>query len=475
MICLILVGGLIWLTRTWFDFTAPIIRLEPETGLLGVKQQFTLALSDEKSGLSQVKVWLRQGEHQKEILSQNFPGRRLGRGGQEHQTQLAFEIDTKAWGFQEGPAALHVEARDFALMGWFRGNRAELVRPLTIDLTPLRLSVISINEFLNQGGTGLVTYTVNKPVAKTGLLVNGVFFPGYRVKGKEGGHFLAFFAIPYDLPRPLTLELMAEDLSGTTLRTKLLYRLKPRRWRMDTLQISDAFLQQKLAEFQDMNPEFKKLSDPLAVFLQVNQQERLRNDQFILELCRESQPEPLWQGPFVRLPRSKPMASFADHRTYKYQGREIDKQVHLGQDLASLERAEVPAGNGGLVIFTGNLGIYGNTIVLDHGLGIFSLYSHLSEIKVSKNQKVQKGDILGHTGATGMAGGDHLHFAVAIHGHFVNPVEWWDAHWLKDQVYRQFALAGLPVPKITATSSPEDTPAAASPAPGSPKKKKKRP
>ncbi len=466
---LALIAGMVWLTGTWFDLRAPVIEMQPEVKLLGPKQTFTLRLSDDNSGLSQVTVWLQQEGNRKEVLAQTFPGRRWGRGGQNRQAEIPLILEPKAWGFQEGPATLTAEVRDFSLMGWFRGNRAELVRSLTIDLTPLRLTFTSINEFLNQGGTGLVTYQVNKPMAKTGLVVNGVFFPGYPVKGEEPGRYLAFFAVPYDLPQPLTLELLALDLGGTEVRHRLFYRLKPKKWKNDILTIGDDFLQRKMAEFQEMNPQLKGVTDPLAVFLHINQEERMKNDRIIQEVCQSSQGEPLWQGPFLRLPNSKPMAGFADHRTYKYHGREVDKQVHLGQDLASLERAEVPAGNTGVVVFTGPLGIYGQSVIIDHGWGLFSLYSHLSEIKVEPNQKIHRGDILGRTGATGMAGGDHLHFAVMIHGHFVNPVEWWDPHWLKDQVYRQFANVGLPVPTTKAA------PAAAPEAVKAPAKKKKRP
>ncbi len=113
--------------------------------------------------------------------------------------------------------------------------------------------------------------------------------------------------------------------------------------------------------------------------------------------------------------------------------------MHLGQDLASLKKAEVPAANNGLVVFTGPLGIYGKSVILDHGWGLFSLYSHLSEIKTEKGQKLNKGDILGRTGATGMAGGDHLHFSIMVQGKFVDPLEWFDPHWIKDQVDRQLA------------------------------------
>ena len=310
-----------------------------------------------------VSVGLRSGsarEVAKKKLSPK-PSLAVAGGGadSERAVELPLSVEPKAWGFKDGPAELLVEARDYSWMGWLRGNRARLVRNVTIDLTPLRLTFTSINEFLIQGGTGLVTYQVNKPMAKSGIVVNGEFFAGFPIKGGDSGKYLAFFAVPYDLPQPLTLELLAVDQGGAEARTKLLYRLKTKRWKADKIKLGDDFLNKKMQEFQEINPELKNINNPLEVFLKINQDERGKNARLIQEVCSRSQPERLWQGAFMRLPNSKPMAAFADHRSYLYQGREIDKQVHLGQDLASLEKAEVPAANNGVVVFTGPLGIYG--------------------------------------------------------------------------------------------------------------------
>ena len=160
---------------------------------------------------------------------------------------------------------------------------------VTIDLTPLRLTFTSINEFLIQGGTGLVTYQVNKPMAKSGILVNGEFFSGFPIKGGDSGKYLAFFAVPYDLPQPLSLELLAVDQGGAEARTKLLYRLKPKRWKADKIKLGDDFLNKKMAEFQEMNPELKNLTTPVEVFLRINQDERGKNAQVD---SRGLQPEP---------------------------------------------------------------------------------------------------------------------------------------------------------------------------------------
>jgi murein DD-endopeptidase MepM/ murein hydrolase activator NlpD len=134
------------------------------------------------------------------------------------------------------------------------------------------------------------------------------------------------------------------------------------------------------------------------------------------------------------------MARFADHRFYFYKGQRVDDKVHLGVDLASLTNAPVLASNNGKVIFGDRLGIYGLAVVIDHGQGLASVYGHLSKIEVSPGEVVKKGQTIGLTGDTGLAGGDHLHFSVMLQGIFVNPVEWWDPHWIADNVTKKLSL-----------------------------------
>jgi len=134
------------------------------------------------------------------------------------------------------------------------------------------------------------------------------------------------------------------------------------------------------------------------------------------------------------------MARFGDRRLYYYKGEKIDEQTHLGVDLASLANSSVQAANNGRVIFAESLGIYGLTVVLDHGQGLASTYSHLSNIDVKIGQEVKKGEIIGSTGQTGLAGGDHLHYGVMVSGLFVNPIEWWDSHWIEDNITKKLAI-----------------------------------
>ncbi|MGD8241681.1 MAG: M23 family metallopeptidase, partial [Desulfobacterales bacterium] len=160
----------------------------------------------------------------------------------------------------------------------------------------------------------------------------------------------------------------------------------------------------------------------------------------LTRLSEKATPEIAWEGVFMRLPQAANRAQFADHRDYKFRGKIIDRQVHLGADLASLQQSPVPAANGGTVVFAGDVGIYGNTVVIEHGFGLFSLYSHLSSIQANTGDRVAKGDIIGRTGITGLAAGDHLHFGMMVHDTLVNPIEWWDAHWIKDNITTKMKL-----------------------------------
>jgi len=161
----------------------------------------------------------------------------------------------------------------------------------------------------------------------------------------------------------------------------------------------------------------------------------------LIALAKSSQPKFLWTRPFQPMGSTKVMAHFADRRSYVYRGSAVDQQDHLGLDMAGVAHAPIPAANDGVVVLARYFGIYGNAIVVDHGYGLMSLYGHLSTIDVKEGQSVTRGQIVGRTGDTGLAGGDHLHFAILLQGLPVSPVEWWDAHWLTDRIARKLGRA----------------------------------
>ena len=122
-----------------------------------------------------------------------------------------------------------------------------------------------------------------------------------------------------------------------------------------------------------------------------NQSSELSNK--IDQLCQSPFEKQLWQDRFLRM-RGQSMAGYAEQRTYYYNNKAIDQQVHLGMDIASTASAAIKAANRGKVIFADYIGIYGNTVILDHGQGIFSLYSHLSRIDTALEEIVDQGALI---------------------------------------------------------------------------------
>ena len=175
----------------------------------------------------------------------------------------------------------------------------------------------------------------------------------------------------------------------------------------------------------------------VKVFVQVNDKIRDLNHQKIKEISKKSSPGFLWTEPFSQLSRSKVESFFADHRTYLYKGVTIDQQDHVGFDLAVEKNYPIEASNDGIVRYAVNLGISGKTVLIDHGYGLLSLYGHLSSISVKQEQKVEKGSILGYSGTTGLAAGDHLHFGLFLQGIPVNPAEWWDRKWIQAHLWKR--------------------------------------
>jgi murein DD-endopeptidase MepM/ murein hydrolase activator NlpD len=227
------------------------------------------------------------------------------------------------------------------------------------------------------------------------------------------------------------MHVWAEDAAGNRTEVGFWIKALPREFRKRQINITDSFIQKVTPEIVAYSPEISGGETLQETFLTVNRDLRAINNQRIVELTKESASRILWNEPFKQLTNSKVEAVFADRRSYFYKGEKCDEQTHLGFDLASLARSPVEASNAGSVVYADYLGIYGNTVIIDHGLGLFSLYGHLSSLEVAVGEQVVKGQALGLTGQTGLAGGDHLHFSMILQGVQITPIEWWDESWVQ--------------------------------------------
>jgi murein DD-endopeptidase MepM/ murein hydrolase activator NlpD len=310
--------------------------------------------------------------------------------------------------------------------------------------------VASTHHYVNQGGSEMIVYRVTPADVESGVGVADLTYPGFPGSGaglSDPEMRVAFFALLYSQKPDTPMELVARDVAGNDTRAQFDHRVFPKNFRASRIPLDDAFLSRVVPSILRSAPQLKAPSDdPLRAFLAINNDLRRQNNDAIAALAKKTEPRMLWEGAFERLGGSQVESSFADFRSYLYEGKEVDRQVHLGFDLAKTTNAPVTAANHGRVVFADELGIYGNTIVLDHGLGVQSLYAHLSSFAIGVGDEVKKGQTMGASGQTGLAGGDHLHFSMLVNGQFVNATEWWDAHWIEDRILRKLREAGLRVP-----------------------------
>jgi len=441
----------------------PSPKVDLRAGAPGIGQRTPLSVTVRESarGLAGVRVVLTQNGKDEVLAQESFAPRPLWKvwGERTPERKLDLEVGKKkqTW-LANGEAVIRVEA---ARAGGMLRHPGPVVQELKLPVRvfPPALNLLSTQTYAAQGGSEAVVYHVEPAAVRHGVEAGKYFFPGAPLPGRDG-EFFVIFGIPWDMETPDTIKLFAQDALGNEARLGFVERWTPRPVGKADIRLNDPFLQKVVPEIASHRPEVGSTDDLLAAYLKINGDLRRKNDQELLELGAKSRPEFLWNQAFLPFPSGQVMERFAARRTYFYGDKEVDHQTHLGFDLASTQHAPVPAANRGVVMLAGYFGIYGNTVILDHGYGLMSLYAHLSSIDVKEGQTVERGQRVGVSGATGLAGGDHLHFATLIRGLPVTPVEWWDPHWIQDRIARKLGGA-LPFGRQGGAAPAAPTPAAA--------------
>lgn len=334
---------------------------------------------------------------------------------------------------QAGPAKIIVTAATRVWM--LRTIDAEVSADVTIRLEKPRVSVVSTKHYINLGGAEMIVYRSTPSDVASGVKVGDLEYPGFATTGDL---HVAFFALRYDQNVNAPMKLYARDASGeiaTSDFDHMTFAKKP--FKKSTISLDDTFIDRVVPAILAGTTEVAPTGSTIEKFVVINSELRKKNTETIRLMAAKTAPTMLWTEPFYPFTNTKAEASFADFRTYMYQGKEVDRQVHLGFDLASFANAFVVAANKGKVVFAQELGIYGNCVIIDHGMGVQSLYGHLSSFAVKEGAAVEKGQEIGKTGITGLAAGDHLHFTMLVNGQMVNPIEWWDPHWIADRIMRK--------------------------------------
>ena len=425
---LVLIGPLLILLLI---SSTPRIEIDPSLAVVGAATPVKVRISD-SHGVRNVAAFVEQNGNRYPVYQTSSPARRLlfWTSGQQ-PADYAFTAGTKnAQGLKDGKARLIVEAAS----NDFRGAAATGARDINVVTKPPSLSVDGAQHYINQGGAELVTFSISGYWTVAGVRAGKYSFRSFPIAGKT--ERLCLFAFPWDLPADTAPVVYASSPAANDVTGHFWFKVFPKAFRKRDLDIDDAFIQKVVDEIDPGGS-----GDALSRFLRINSETRKQNNQTLADQRLKTEERFLWTGPFLRM-EAKTESMFADVRTYVYKGKKVDEQVHLGYDLSNVKNTPILAANDGKVVYADRLGIYGNCIVVDHGYGLQTIYGHLSQIQVKPGDAVKKGQKMGLSGATGMAGGDHLHFSMQIDGVQVDPKEWWDSHWIHDRILSKVQVGG---------------------------------
>lgn len=432
LIAVLLIGGGVLGTLWWRQsIPLPSATFEQPVVVLGEQPAFRLQLEASRGNVTGVEVRLVQGETNALAWEEEFPG-----------DQPAITVDVgfalRPLGIQQGEAMLVIRTRDSFVRPRVKEESA-IETPVTVDLTPPPMAVRSATRYPRAGGAG-VAVLFAEDADRLGVQVGDRWFPAYA-SGDAGLH-LALFALQVGHDPSIVPTAVAIDAAGNRTARELPVVLKAEPVAKGSVPLGHDWLRRKLPPLLPARSDFSDEALPEAfreVSIGLRAEAAVERDR----LAAASSPDRQWSGRFTQMRNGKVMSRFGVRRTYVLDGAVLDEKVHQGYDLASVAMAEIPAANAGTVVHAGPLTIYGNTVIIDHGQGLLSLYGHCSSLQVAVGDQVTRGQTIARTGATGLAGGDHLHLEVIVGGVPVNPLEWLDASWIQSHIEGPLAEGGI--------------------------------
>ncbi len=419
-----------------------------------------LRVSDFGAGLDEIIVRLRMKGPAKEL-------KRIEAKGKESE-EIVLDFSSEDPDLTEGTVVLEVRAFDRS----FWNNSAEMSLPLRVDFRKPKIEVVSTQNNARLGGSQMVFYkAIDEDLAISGVKVGGKIFLGTPATGvdkelNEKNLHVAIYAVDFNLDKESLsdskqsdIKLFAEDKVGNAVSSQFYNKVLSRDFRSVKVNLDDDFMRTKVVDLSAKARSKIKIDNAevdldenklLNDFKIVNEKLRLLNETEISSLTSKSpRLERFFESPFVRQ-SSSVQISYGDRITYFYEGKEIGKSRSLGEELV-LPRGnnEVLSANAGIVIFAQDVGIYGWTVGIDHGMGLVSVYSRLSKANVSAGVTVEKGQVIGTIGRTGMALKDQFNFEMHVQGVPVDPREWLDTNWYYTQIVGKIneakKILGIPV------------------------------
>jgi murein DD-endopeptidase MepM/ murein hydrolase activator NlpD len=429
----------------------PPIQISKPDKFVGASTQVEVLIGTPAPQLKTLTIAIEQNGKTFPVYTLGQAGAQLKEEGADAMRLTTMVGRENAPELKSGNARIVVTASRPVLYG-LRTLEGSGAKDVQVRLERPRVSVVSSHHFINHGGAEAVVYRVSPEDVRSGVVVGDIEYPGFPARSagipnitiNDPALRIAFFALRYDQDLNTPIRLFARDEAGNVGRADFDFRVFPKPFKKSRIEVKDAFMDRVVPAILEGTREINPSGDNLQKFLAINGELRKKNNEKIASFASQTDPSILWNGDvFFPFRNTGVQAAFADYRTYIHGGKEVDRQVHLGFDLASLTNTPIVASNRGKVLFAEELGIYGNAVIIDHGMGVQSLYAHLSSIDVKPGDMVNKEQQIGRSGMTGMAEGDHLHFTMLVNGQMVNPVEWWDAHWIEDRILRKLRGAGV--------------------------------
>ncbi len=414
----------------------PAVELPQSLTAVGAATPVTIHVTD-PHGIRRIDARIEQNGATYDVYSTSMPARRILWSRHQPAATYNFTAGTKTTPqLKDGKATLSVEVTS----NDFRGSSASASRDVTVVTRPPMLSVDSDQHYLYLGMADLVTFTVSGYVTDSGVRVGNDTFRSWPMPGGKPGLF-SLFAFPWNMPLSTVPVVFATNPTGAEATGRMVTIFPPKEqphYRVRDLVLDDKFVQKVVNELDPSGS-----GDMIDRFVKINRDMRKVNNKTLSDLRVKTEPRFLWSQPFLQEHNSQVESYFADVRNYIYHGKKVDQEVHLGYDFAITPHIGVEASNDGKVVWAAPLGIYGNCIVLDHGYGLQSIYGHMSEFAVREGDLVKRGQIMGKSGETGMAGGDHIHFGMQLDGVQIDPKEFFDAHWIRDHIAKRVDLPGF--------------------------------
>jgi hypothetical protein len=458
VIVVVVAGVVVWVTQ--FEAEPPLIKLLTRPTKIGGPFTLKFTAQDPQKGLRRVRVAVIQDRQTREVPVLPRlgppPGGEVGEvkyrpQGRKSPIQFKAVIDPKALGLENRDAVIVVQAWDRAWANGLQGNEARLIIKVMIDTEPPFLTMATQIFYLARGGAGLLMFRTDQDTVRTEARVDGGRFIAYRIKPLRLWQVMVACPMAFrsGWPRPKicpNVIVTAWDRAGNPSRVHLVTRHRVPRWAdrgHGRVKVSNEWLARIVAMAEYRRPGI----EPVQVFRRIWSEFDRDGRQVLRVLGRRSGPRPTWNQVFiVPLAGGLPRAKFGHMRSYIHKDRLLVRRPVYGVDFVSRQRrAPVLAANDGRVVLVGFFGPFGQTVVLDHGLGLLSLYGHLSRAAPGLNigDRVKRGQVIGRTGRTGVTSVEKLHFAMVLGGIFVDPYEWWDWNWIKLNVADKYPEVGL--------------------------------